>query len=71
MGNFPAMGKAVSERRKAAVLPTSSIVMFRRSGELLSTRSRILPKLAIPAAARVLVGPWSATRSLPGGSGGR
>ena len=53
----PLMREARSEQRKAATLPTSSIVTERRSGACCSTWSSILRKLAIPAAARVLIGP--------------
>ncbi len=48
---------AKSDSKKAATLPTSSIVTLRRSGAVCSTASYIFPNPLIPAAAKVLIGP--------------
>jgi peptidyl-prolyl cis-trans isomerase D len=53
----PVIAAARSDSRKAAALPTSSVVTLRRSGACSSTNFRILPKPAMPAAASVLIGP--------------
>ena len=53
----PVMPLARSEHRKAAALPTSSMVTLRRSGALCSLNESSLPKLPMPDAARVLIGP--------------
>src|SRR5260221_456147 len=53
----PVMPLARSESRKAAVLPTSSALTPRRSGEFFSTKFRIFEKPPMPAAASVLIGP--------------
>jgi hypothetical protein len=51
------MPLARSDSRKAAALPTSSIVTLRRSGALAAKPSSSLPKSLMPAAASVLIGP--------------
>jgi two-component system chemotaxis response regulator CheY len=53
----PVMPLARSEHRKAAALPTSSMVTLRRSGALRSLKASSLPKLPMPEAASVLIGP--------------
>ena len=56
-GPIKTLAAARSESRKAAALPTSSVVTLRLSGACSSTNLRILPKPEMPAAARVLIGP--------------
>ena len=56
-GSHPVMPEARSEQRKAATLPTSSIVTLRRSGVAAATCVSILRKPPMPAAASVLIGP--------------
>jgi hypothetical protein len=53
----PVIALARSESRNAATLPTSSIVTPRRRGAVASNRDSSLPKLPMPAAASVLIGP--------------
>src|SRR6185369_8575347 len=48
---------ARSESMKAAALPTSSMVILRRSGALCALYASSLPKLPMPDAASVLIGP--------------
>src|SRR5260363_71261 len=51
------MPAARSDNRKAAVLPTCSIVTLRCNGALASTQSSIFEKSWMPLAASVLIGP--------------
>jgi hypothetical protein len=51
------MPLARSLHKKAAVLPTSSIVILRRKGATFSVYPNNFPKFQIPAAASVLMGP--------------
>src|SRR5690554_98525 len=53
----PMIPEARSDDRNAAALPTSVVVTLRRSGARLAFSFSIRRKLAIPEAARVLIGP--------------
>ena len=48
---------ARSDSRKAATLPTSSVVMVRRIGVVAANSVSSLPKSLMPEAASVLIGP--------------